>query len=194
MKKVSKIKNILLSMAVLSTASFAGDEFKVLPFFLDDDYKAHVEVAAVVGYMDFDRSKVDEGAVYGLELSFDCPVFTLPGDNLLRQQLNVNRYSENGLKITTIEMNPYYFIDLADDLSLGFGPGIGAMHADSDNAKDQWLFTVQAGAGLKYYIDKNILVGADIRYQWTAEKDVDGSGKHKDLDNMSLLMKVGYAF
>ena len=191
MKKISTLKSTLLSMAVLSTVSFAGDEFKVLPFFYDDNYKANIEIAAVLGHIDFD-GKVNDGTTYGLEFSFDCPIFTLPGNSLLRQQLNLNRYDKNGLNITTIEMNPYYFVDLSKDLVLGFGPGIGAMNVDPDGADDKWLFTVQAGAGLKYYLNENILLGADLRYQWTAEKDF-GAGD-EDFDNMRVLLKVGYTF
>lgn len=200
MNNLSKWLSALLSTAVISSASFAGsDEFKAFPIFTDDNWKPNIEVAAVVGYMNFDRSSinnraVDDGVVYGLalEFSFDCPVFTLPGDNLLRQQLNINRYDKNGLKVTTIEMNPYYFIDLSKDLVLGFGPGIGAVHGEPEGGKDQWLFAVQAGAGLKYYID-DFLIGADVRYQWTAAKDFGASTK-EDLDNMRMLMKVGYRF
>ncbi len=166
----------------------------MFPIFTDDNFKANMEVAAVVGYMDFDRSAMDDRSVYGIELSFDCPVFTLPGNNPLRQQLSVNHSDKGGFEVTSIEMNPYYFIDMADDLVLGFGPGIGAVHGEPDGGKDQWLFSVQAGAGLKYYMD-DFLVGADIRYQWTAEKNFSNVGGNKeDLENMRLLLKAGYRF
>ncbi len=188
MTNFSKYLSALLGTALLSTASFAAsDEFKAFPIFTDDNWKAHIEVAAVAAHMNFDRAEIDNGMAYGLDLSFDCPVFTLPGDHLLRQQLTLSRYDKNGLKMTTIEMNPYYFVDLSKDLVLGFGPGIGGVHADVDGGKDQWLFAVQAGAGLKYYID-DFLIGADLRYQWTAKKEVG------ELDNMRMLMKVGYRF
>lgn len=191
MKKISKIKNVLLSLAMLSTASFGADEFKFIPIFTDDDYKFNFEVAAVVGSMAFKESNLKTSTTYGVDVSFDCPVFTLPGDNLLRQQLTLSSYDKGNVEITTIEMNPYYFIDLADDLTLGFGPGLGAMNVDTDGAKDKWLFTYQAGAGLKYYIDK-VIVGVDCRYQWTDTKDF-GSGQ-EDFDNMRILLKIGYAF
>lgn len=61
------------------------------------------------------------------------------------------------------------------------------MHADEDAGESQWLFAVQAGAGLKYNID-DFLIGADIRHQWTAKKEVG------ELDNMHLLLKAGYCF
>ncbi len=192
MKSFSKTVGSFVTCALFSTGLYAqSDEFKWLPIFNDDNFKANVEVAAVLGHMNFDGNTKD-GAVYGLELSLDCPVFTLPGDNPLRQQFSVNRYDKNGFEVTTIEVNPYYFVDLSEDLLLGFGPGIGGVYGDPDNGQDQWLFAVQAGAGLKYYID-DVVIGADIRYQWTAEKDF-GSGQKEDLDNLRLLMKVGYHF
>lgn len=195
MKTISKQLSVLLSTALISTASYAqSDEFKMFPIFTDDDFKANIEVAAVAGFMDFERSGVDDRTVYGVELSFDCPVFTLPGNNPLRQQLSVNHSDKGGFEVTSIEMNPYYFIDMADDLIFGFGPGIGAVHGEPDGGKDQWLFAVQAGAGLKYYMD-NFLIGADLRYQWTAEKNFSNAGGQKeDLDNMRLLLKAGYRF
>lgn len=195
MKTISKQLSVLLSTALISTASYAqSDEFKMFPIFTDDDFKANIEVAAVAGFMDFERRGVDDRTVYGVELSFDCPVFTLPGNNPLRQQLSVNHSDKGGFEVTSIEMNPYYFIDMADDLIFGFGPGIGAVHGEPDGGKDQWLFAVQAGAGLKYYMD-DFLIGADLRYQWTAEKNFSNAGGQKeDLDNMRLLLKAGYRF
>lgn len=192
MKKISKFKNVLLSLAVLSTASYGADEFKLFPMFTDENYKANFEFAVVAGSIDFKGNNTKSGTTYGVDLSFDCPVFTLPGNNLLRQQLSLNRYDKNGVEITTIEMNPYYFIDISDDLTFGFGPGIGGMKVNTNNTENKWLFAYQAGAGLKYYIDK-ILVGIDARYQWTSSKDL-GAGTKEDLDNMRVLLKVGYAF
>lgn len=188
MTRFSKYLSALLGTALLSTASLsAADEFKAFPIFTDDNWKANIEVAAVAAHVNFDPAGIKDGMAYGLDLSFDCPVFTLPGDHLLRQQLTLSRYDKNGVKITTIEMNPYYFVDLAKDLVLGFGPGIGGVHADVDGEGSQWLFAVQAGAGLKYYID-DFLIGADLRYQWTAEKELG------ELDNTRLLLKAGYRF
>jgi opacity protein-like surface antigen len=188
MTRFSKCLSVFLGTALLSAASLsAADEFKAFPIFTDKNWKANIEVAAVAAHVNFDRSEVKDGMAYGLDLSFDCPVFTLPGDHLLRQQLTLSRYEKNGLKVTTIEMNPYYFVDLSKDLVLGFGPGIGGVHADVEGGESQWLFAVQAGAGLKYYID-DFLIGLDLRYQWTAEKELG------ELDNTRLLLKAGYRF
>lgn len=193
MKNINKAILALISLFVISnTLIAASDEMKFFPIFTDENWKAKVEVAAVSGHMDFQGKGVDSGVISGIELSFECPVFTIPGENTIRQQLELSQYDKNGLRITTIEMNPYYHINLSDNLVWGFGPGIGAMNADADGNKDQWLFTVQAGTGLKYYMG-DIILGADIRYQWTAEKDI-GSGSKQDLDNTRFLVKVGYRF
>lgn len=193
MKKSFNILSTILTCTLLSSSLFAAsDKFCVLPCFTDDSWKPNFEVAAVGGYMKFDTSGIDSGSVYGVELSFDCPVFTLPGNNLLRQQLNLNQYDKNGLRITTIEMNPYYFIDISDKLVFGFGPGIGGVHADQDGEKDQWMFAAQVGAGLKYYVN-DFIIGVDLRRQWTASKEFRNNGK-EDLDNMRFLVKAGYRF
>lgn len=192
MKSTTKLLGALAGAAILSTAAAASDDFTFLPVFNDPNWKPHVEVAAVGGYMDFDNAHAGDGGTVGLELSFDCPVFTLPGDNLIRQQLSVNGYDDDGLTVTTIEMNPYYFVGLAEDLVLGFGPGISAIYADPDHGSDAWLFGVQMGAGVKYYLG-SFLVGADLRYQWTTEDDF-GAGQNEDLDNWRSLVKVGYRF
>ncbi|MDO9267370.1 MAG: outer membrane beta-barrel protein [Sulfurimonas sp.] len=191
MKHIQKGLGALLASAVLSTSAFAAErEFQVLPIFLDNSWKPQFEVAAVVGSTNFDNN-LKTGANYGVELSFDCPVFTLPGDHTLRQQLSVSRYDKNNFEVTVIEMNPYYFFKLSPDLLLGVGPGIAGVYGDPEGGKDNWAFAFQAGAGLKYYMD-NFLVGIDARWQWTDEKDY-GSGK-EDLDNMRILLKAGYKF
>lgn len=193
MKYIKKALTALVTLSVLSTASFAEDrEFKVLPVFTDANWCGQTEVAVVVGSSNFDKDELSTGANYGLEISFDCPVFTLPGDHILRQQLSVSRYDKNDFEVTVIEMNPYYFFRLSNKLQLGVGPGIAAVHGDPDNGNDNWAFAFQAGAGLKYYLENNFLVGMDLRWQWTDEKDY-GAGE-EDLDNMRVLFKVGYRF
>jgi len=195
MKKTFNVLTSMLACALLSTTALASsDKLVLFPIFTDDKWEPNIEVAAVLGYVDYDKKNFDDGTIYGAEFSFDCPVFTLPGDHLLRQQLSLSQYNKNGFKVTTIEMNPYYFVNVTDKLVLGFGPGIGGVHGDPDNGQDQWLFSVQAGAGLKYYID-DFIIGADLRYQWTAEKNFSTvGGKKEDLDNMRFLLKAGYRF
>ena len=194
MKHIKKILGALVTAAVLSTSAIAAErELKVLPIFTDDNWCGQTEVSVVMGSSNFDKDGLSTGVNYGVELSFACPVFTLPGDHILRQQLSISRYDKDNFEVTVIEMNPYYFFRLSDNLLLGVGPGIAAVHGDPDNGDDKWAFAFQAGTGLKYYLTDNVLVGADLRWQWTAEKDF-GTGTKEDLDNMRVLIKVGYRF
>lgn len=192
MKHIKKVLGSVVAAILLSTSALAADsEFKILPVFTDGNWCGQTEVAVVVGSSNFDKDELSTGANYGVELSFACPVFTLPGDHILRQQLSLSRYDKNNFEVTVIEMNPYYFFKLSQNLQFGVGPGIAGVHGNPDNGQDKWAFAVNAGAGLKYYM-KNFLVGLDLRWQWTAEKDY-GAGK-EDLDNMRVLVKAGYSF
>jgi opacity protein-like surface antigen len=193
MKAMKKSLLTLASGILLSSSVYGVDKFVAFPILNDPTYKPNIEVALIGGYVGFANNDLDGGSMYGLEVSLDCPVFTLAGDNLIRQQLSVNKYSKNSADVTTIEMNPYYFMHLSKDLLLGFGPGIGAAFVDVPG-KETWLFTYQAGAGLKYYINKNVLVGLDVRWQGSVDKDYTGSGKDDNLNNTRTLAKVGYRF
>lgn len=191
MKKIKRGLGTLISVAVLSATSLAAsDEFKILPIFTDDAFCFKTEIAVTGMNMSFDEGS-ESGMAFGAELSLGCPIFTLPGNNTIRQQFAVNKYSKDGLSLTTVAMNPYYFIDLSKDLVLGFGPGIGGVLAEV-GGNDTWLFTYQASAGIKYYMD-DFLIGVDARKQWTVDKDVFGNGE-EDLNNMRLIAKVGYRF
>ena len=193
MKHIKKVLGALATSAILSTSALATEsaELKILPIFTDENWCGQTEVSVVVGSMDFKKDELSTGANYGLELSFDCPVFTLPGKHTLRQQLSLSRYDKDNFTVTVIEMNPYYFFDISENLSLGVGPGIAGVHGNPDNGESKWAFAFQAGAGLKYYMDE-FLVGVDVRWQWTDEKDF-GAGD-ENLDNTRVLLKAGYRF
>lgn len=194
--RVKSIKRSLFTLAsgvLLASSVYGADKFQAFPVFNDPNFKPNIEVALIGGYVGFANSDLDSGSMYGVEVSLDCPVFTLPGDNLIRQQLSINKYSKNSVDVTTIEMNPYYFTHLSKDLVFGFGPGIGAALVDAPG-QETWLFTYQAGAGLKYYINKDVLVGVDVRWQGSVEKDYTDSGKKDNLNNTRTLAKVGYRF
>lgn len=183
----------IVGSALIASSLYSADEFKALPIFTDDSYCVNMEVSLLGGSVNFDNSAVKDGSVFGIEASLDCPVFTLPGNNLLRQQFSLNRYSKSGIDITTIEVNPYYFIDLSNKLVLGFGPGIGGALVDADGANKTWMFTYQAGAGLKYYMDE-FLIGLDVRWQGSVQKDYLGTGNKENIDNTKVIAKVGYRF
>jgi len=172
----------------LITSSASAREFKALPV-LDANFCPNIQVGLSAGYMNL--SNVDaSGTTVGIEISLDCPVFTLPWDNL-RQQIMLNHFDSDGLEMTNLEFNPYYLITLNNGLEWGFGPGFGVIFSDAQ--KSDTVFTLQAGTGLKYNISKEIYTGADLRYQWTQKADLS-AGYKEDLDNYRAQVKVGYRF
>ena len=194
MKELRKGLGALLSVAILSATSLvASDEFKILPIFTDDSFCLKTELAVTASSINFDGNS-KSGMTYGAELSLGCPIFTIPGDNTIRQQFAISKYSQDGLSFRTIAVNPYYFIDLSDKIVVGFGPGFGGMLVEEPTAsKETWLFTYQLGAGVKYYFG-DALIGVDIRKQWTVEKDIYATGTEQNMDNISAIAKVGYRF
>lgn len=185
MKLLQKSVAGLLMGAMVAGFVNAADEFVMLPVLNDPTFKPNIEVALVGGAISFSEGDSDTGSIFGVEASVDCPIFTLPGNNPLRQQFSVNSYSDTGVDILTLEVNPYYFVDLTEDMVLGFGPGFGGAKVDVDGTDSEWAFTYQVGTGVKYYMDK-FLVGADIRYQ--------GTTSDLEIDNTRAMLKVGYRF
>ncbi|MCK9373640.1 MAG: outer membrane beta-barrel protein [Sulfuricurvum sp.] len=177
-----------LMASLLLGSALNAKEFKVLPI-LDGGFCPKPQVGVSLGYTNFKHIDA-QGTTVGAEITFDCPVFTLPWDNL-RQQIMVNQFNGNGINLTSIELNPYYIIDLGNGLDWGFGPGWGVIF--SDTYKRDVAFSVQAGTGLQYSIDHKYYAGADMRWQWTQAIDI-APGVTETLDNYRAQVKVGYRF
>lgn len=187
MKLLTCTKAALLALVLVGTSASAK-EFKALPI-LDKNFCPNIQVGLSAGYMNLKNVNAS-GATAGIEISLDCPVFTLPWDNL-RQQIMLNRFDSDGLEMTNLEFNPYYLITLNNGMEWGFGPGFGVIFSDA--AKSDTVFTLQAGTGLKYNISKEIYTGADIRWQWTQKAELSPTQK-EDLDNYRAQVKIGYRF
>ncbi len=187
--KFTHVAKAVLAASLLMGSAASAKEFKALPI-LDSGFCPNIQVGLTAGYMNL--SNVDaEGTTVGIEISLDCPVFTLPWDNL-RQQIMLTHFDSDGLEMTNLEFNPYYLITLDNGVEWGFGPGFGVIFSDTDHESDT-VFTLQAGTGLKYNISKEIYTGADLRWQWTQEADL-GQNHKEDLDNYRAQVKIGYRF
>ena len=187
MRFLPSAKTALLAFVLLGAAANAK-EFKMLPI-LDKGFCPNIQVGLTAGYMNLKHVHA-EGSTVGIEISLDCPVFTLPWDNL-RQQIMLNHFNNNGLEMTNLEFNPYYLITLDNNVEWGFGPGFGVIFSDA--GKNDTVFTLQAGTGLKYNISRELYTGADIRYQWTQKAELSSTYK-EDLDNYRAQVKIGYRF
>ncbi len=186
--KLKYLAKAAVTASLLMAASANAGEFKALPI-LDANFCPNIQVGLTAGYMNLKNVNAS-GATAGIEISLDCPVFTLPWDNL-RQQIMLNHFDSDGLEMTNLEFNPYYLITLDNGIEWGFGPGFGVVFSDA--GKSDTVFTLQAGTGLKYNISREIYTGADIRYQWTQKADLS-AGYKEDLDNYRAQVKIGYRF
>ncbi|HZF70263.1 outer membrane beta-barrel protein [Sulfuricurvum sp.] len=186
--KFSMVTKAVLMTSLMFGSAVTAKEFKVLPI-LDNNFCPNIQVGLSTGYMNLKNVNA-EGATVGIEISLDCPVFTLPWDNL-RQQIMLNHFNSDGLEMTNLEFNPYYLISLGNNVEWGFGPGFGVIFSKAQ--KSDTVFTLQAGSGLKYNISKELYTGADIRYQWTQKADLS-DGYKEDLDNYRAQVKIGYRF
>lgn len=194
MKKYYKkqLSALIGTLLLSSTALAANDELVLLPIFLDDTWEANAALSATVGYMDIGNSVAGGGTTYGLQLAFNCPVFTIPGDNVILQQIDLNFYDNNDLELTTLEINPHYFWGLSDGWRVGAGPGLGYIWTDVKNGKDPELWAGQLGMAVEYRKD-SLYASFGTRYQWTESKTI-GTKKNEDMDNLLTTFKVGYNF
>lgn len=184
----SKHFKALLAASLLMAVSVNAKEFEMLPI-LKSGFCPKPQVGLSTGYTNYSNVGA-EGASVGVEITFDCPVFTLPWDNL-RQQIMLNQFNSDGINLTNLEFNPYYIIDLGNGLDFGFGPGWGIVFSETYN--HDIAFALQAGMGLQYNISNHYYAGADLRYQWTQKIDI-APGVTEDLDNYRAQVKVGYRF
>ncbi len=124
----------------------------------------------------------DSGKILGAEVSFNCPLLQ-PPTNRIRQQVSFAQYDENGAKLSSIEINPHYIVEVYPGLSVGAGPGFGYVLVDAagvDNA-----FAGQLGASVHYNVSKRFFVGGDMRYQFT---------DNSDINNSRMALKLGVSF
>jgi hypothetical protein len=86
-------------------------------------------VASVTGGL-MDPKHVDSGTAWGLELAMNCGLLQTP-TGVVRTKLSYNRFDNDGLKLQTVELNPRWTTPIAQNLTLGVGPGIGWVKSDS---------------------------------------------------------------
>ena len=183
------IPNTVLSVA-LAAASGATWAQGWEPFAGGNpDYRAEPTLAFIGGTQDPDFDDAGSDGIYGVELSFNCPLLQ-PPTNRIRQQVSLTGYDEDGLEMTSLELNPHYVVPIARGLEFGFGPGVALIDAEA-GGDDETLWGVQAGASLHYRAG-DLFAGAEYRYQITTEEDFGNAGRgDEDVDNSRFLLKAG---
>jgi hypothetical protein len=173
------------SLLTMATATFA-DDWKFLPV-RDAGYQPDLTLSATFGSMD--PAHASSGNIAGAELAFNC-LLLQPPTGVIRSKISFGQYDHQGLKISTFEVNPRWTTKLAQDLSLGVGPGIGMVKTEV-GGKSTNMAALQVGADLDYRIGA-INLGLGARWQATQDKEI-APGKH-GADNFLIQAKVGVNF
>jgi len=187
-----KKQNLALAGAILlaTGSAQAADEWNWFAG-LEDGYEAEPTVSVMLGQMD-PGDNMDSGTISGIEFSLNCPLVK-PPSNRIRQQVSYTSYDENGVEITSIELNPHYVVEVSPGLEIGGGPGLGYVMVDS-GAGDGSVLALQLGVSAHYTTQSPLFIGAEARYQITGEDDFGGGGAEDDVNNYRIALKVGYSF
>lgn len=185
------MKNKLSALALFSMLAVSGgamaDGWVLGPAF-KDGWKPEFTLAAVGGAMDVDDPGND--AYWGAEFSLNCPWFQ-PPKGTIRQQFNLGRYDNDGLEMTSFEMNPNYFMSLAPNWTLGIGPGVGYVWTDVKGGDNEGLWSIQGSVNLNYR-SGHLFAGVGARYQDTQDKTL--ANGVEGADNWLVSAKLGYNF
>ena len=183
-----KLKNLVASVLaagglLVAVSSHAG-EARFLPV-LESGFTLGPSLAVSLGAMDVQDSDEDAVLAYGIDLSFNCLLFQTP-ENRMRTHLQVNHTDESDLTSTSFELSPRYNLPLGTEVSLGVGPVLALVVADTGDG-NQSLFGYGVVVGPEYRAGR-FFAGLDLRYLNTT-KD---SGV--EFENWAALAKFGVNF
>lgn len=157
--------------------------FRFLPV-LDEDYDLGLTLSLKTGIMNLSNVNSGTHLLGGLEAAFNCLMFK-PAVGSIRAQFSYNRYEDSDYTIHSIELNPYYMLNVTERLSIGGGPGIGYLIPEG-NLENVWA--LQVGLGASYDIGL-VAIGLEARYQWQTEDQQNSNTS--ELDNFRTTLKFG---
>jgi len=174
------MKKLFLTTVLASTLAMANSSV------LDNEFKIAPSVAVIGGSMDtLNVDNTDAAGFYGLAVGFNCLL-----SDTIRQELQITNYDNDDLKILQVNLNPRYLVDLTESTTLGMGPTFGLAKVENLNDSDT-VFTYGLGVNLQMNFD-NAFVAAETKYELT--QDAELANIKQDVDNLKVLLKVGYTF
>ncbi len=174
-----------LACATAPALALAG-EWKFLPI-MDTDYRPDLTVSLVGGVMD--PVNVRKDSYVGIEVAANCGLLQTP-TGVVRTKLSYGRFDKDGTELRVFEVNPRWTTPIAENLTVGIGPGIGWVRADV-GSRETDMFAWQVGADLDYRIGR-LNLGLGARWQDTVDKTV--SPGDKGAENWLVQAKVGVNF
>ena len=173
-----------LVLALAAAVPAHADGLTFLPA-LKDGFKAAPSLAAVGGVMNASAARDDAIGVYGLDFNMNCGLIQTP-ENRIRTHVQLLRANQSGIQSTSVELSPRYTLPLGGGFSVGAGPLLAWVKADT-GAGDKDLFGYGAVGGVAYR-SGHYYSGIDARYLNTETRD------RVQLDNWTFTLKVGVNF
>jgi len=124
----------------------------------ESSYQPNLAASALVGSFSDNGTSA---SVVGVEISLDCPLFQTSSGNI-RQQLSFSNVSFTGSTVTLIELNPHWMNEVADNITVGFGPGLGIAQTSVTGGASSSNFELGIGASASYKMDQ-FLFGTEWR-------------------------------
>ena len=174
-----------LCMAVASTSVLAAD-WEFLPVG-NANYKPDLTLSLAAGTMN--GTPAGSGSAESVELAFNC-ILLQPPTGQIRSKISWNSFDHHGLKLSTLEVNPRWTLNLDKNLSWGIGPGVGYVRADL-NGRSTSMAALQLGTDLDYRIGA-LNLGLGARWQDTKNKVLANGSR--GANNTMLQAKVGFTF
>lgn len=138
-------------------------------------------IAVIAGSSDVNEHG-SSGDLYGVELSFICPLVQA-SEHTIRQQLSLTKFHKDNIDMYTLEANPHYLYQLESNTYFGIGPSLGISKVNGSD--DDIVGTLGIGASLRKDISKNLFLAAEFRKVYATKSDID---------NVRIVGKVGYFF
>ena len=138
----------------------------------------------------FDPEDADSSSLMGVEVSMECPLLQ-PASHRIRQQISLTQVDDDGLTVSSIELNPHHMFQLSPQFEAGFGPSLGVAKAEADG-DDATEFTYGLGVSARFDITPQLFIGAELRKAWMGDMTLNGGTGN--LGNTRAAVKVGYQF
>ncbi len=166
---------VLMGLLLLAAPTYAETEQEGNVFFpvAEPSYQGN-PVLSLLGGSYFDKGL--SASVLGLELSLDCPMLQVSAGNI-RQQISVSSASFKDATTTLIELNPHWMTEVAQGLTVGFGPGLGWAQTSVTGGEKSSKFALGLGVSAAYQMDA-LQLGAEFR----------------SMNGSRAVVKLGFAF
>jgi len=155
-----KFLGTLIGLIFIAAPAFAEttETGNVILPVLESSYTPNPSVSLIGGSFTNEGSSA---SVVGVELAIDCPLFQAASGNI-RQQISYSTVGFTGSTVSLIELNPHWMTEVADNLTAGFGPGLGIAQTSVTGGSSSSDFSVGIGASATYKMD-SLRLGTEWR-------------------------------